>query len=506
MSLKKNIIANYVSQIYVTIIGIVILPIYLQYMGAEAYGLIGFFTMLQAWFNLLDMGLQPTIARETARFMGGATDAISFLRLVRALQVIFFVLASIGGGSLFFFSGLIANDWLKVESLPLADVQFSVKVMAACVAMRAMAGLYRGVVNGAEKLVWLSGYNIVIASIRFVGVLPVLIFFGSSPKIFFTYQLIVSIIELSVVAFKSCRLMPAISSGQKIGWSVSPIKPVLKFSLTIAFTSSVWVMVTQTDKLVLSKLLTLSEYGYFTLAVLVAGGVMMISGPISNAIMPRMARLEAENSHVELIKLYRNATQWLAVIIFPVAFTLAAFAESVVWSWTGDHAAASVAAPILTLYAIGYGFLAIAAFPYYLQYAKGDLKLHLIGNAFFVVLLIPSIIVATIQYGGVGAGWAWLMSNVIYFFCWIPFVHRRFEPGLHLSWMFFDVLPLMLVAGCCAWFISILEINSDSRIATMVMALGVGTIVLLITALASGNVRSKLLNVNIRHLSGRKNV
>ncbi|MGH9879537.1 MAG: oligosaccharide flippase family protein, partial [Nitrososphaerales archaeon] len=68
MSLKRNIIANYASQIYVTLIGIVMVPLYVRYMGAEAYGLVGFFAMLQAWFQLLDMGLTPTMARETARF------------------------------------------------------------------------------------------------------------------------------------------------------------------------------------------------------------------------------------------------------------------------------------------------------------------------------------------------------------------------------------------------------------------------------------------------------
>lgn len=68
MSLKRNILASYASQIYVTLAGLLILPVYLQYMGAEVYGLVGFFTMLQAWFNLLDMGRTPTVAREPTRF------------------------------------------------------------------------------------------------------------------------------------------------------------------------------------------------------------------------------------------------------------------------------------------------------------------------------------------------------------------------------------------------------------------------------------------------------
>lgn len=40
--LKKNIIANYASQLYSAGIGILILPLYIKYMGAEAYGLVGF--------------------------------------------------------------------------------------------------------------------------------------------------------------------------------------------------------------------------------------------------------------------------------------------------------------------------------------------------------------------------------------------------------------------------------------------------------------------------------
>ena len=48
MSLKKNIFANYLSQIYAAVIGVVMLPFYIRYMGAEAYGLVGFFALLQA--------------------------------------------------------------------------------------------------------------------------------------------------------------------------------------------------------------------------------------------------------------------------------------------------------------------------------------------------------------------------------------------------------------------------------------------------------------------------
>lgn len=493
MSLRRNIVACYASQIYVTLVGILILPLYLKYMGAEAYGLVGFFTMLQAWFNLLDMGLTPTVARETARFRGGATDALSYLRLLRAMQLIFFAVALLGGGAMFIFSGLIADGWLKVQTLALAQVQLALQLMAVGVGLRWMSGLYRGCISGSEELVWLGGFNAFVATLRFAGVLPVLIWVGHSPTVFFTYQLLVAVVELAGLTAKAFGLFPAVPPGQQLGWSpaslFTPIKPVLKFSLTIAFTSSVWVLVTQTDKLVLSKLLPLAEYGYFTLAVLVASGVMMISSPISGVLLPRMARLQAEGDEAGLISLYRNATQMVAVIAIPACLVLAFFAEQVLWVWTGDAYATAQAAPVLRLYALGNGFLALAAFPYYLQFAKGDLKLHLIGNVFFVLLLIPLLVWATWTYGAIGAGYAWLAANALYFLTWVGYVHHKIEPGIHGSWMLVDIFQIIVPSIAATLLIATVDFNGVTKMACTLYLVSVGATALFVSLIFSNFTR-----------------
>ena len=130
MSLKRNIFANYASQIYVTLIGIVMLPFYLQYMGAEAYGLVGFFAMLQAWFLLLDMGLTPTMARETARFQGGGTDALSLRRLLRSLEGVFLIVALLGGASLILGADFIAGKLAQGGATAQSEVANAIRLMA----------------------------------------------------------------------------------------------------------------------------------------------------------------------------------------------------------------------------------------------------------------------------------------------------------------------------------------------------------------------------------------
>lgn len=470
---------------------------YLKYMGAEAYGLVGFFAMIQAWFGLLDMGLTPTVARETARLNGGAVDALSYRRLLRALQIVFLSTAVLGCGVVIICSRAIAVNWLNVKALPTAQVQLALQLMAACMALRWMSGLYRGCITGAERLVWLGCFNSLVATLRFLGVLPVLIFVKPSPEVFFTYQLVVALVEFCGLACKAFNIFPSLPKSQKLGWSpknlISPIKPILKFSLTIAFTSSVWVLVTQTDKLILSKILPLADYGYFTLAVLAASGVMMISGPISAALLPRMSRLHAEGAEDQLIRLYRKATQMVAVISIPACLVLSFFAEQVLWVWTGDALAAVQAAPVLRLYALGNGFLVLAAFPYYLQYAKGDLRLHFIGNLLFVFILIPSLIYATLYSGSTGAGYAWFGANALSFFAWVPLIHIRFLKGMHWHWLRYDVLAIGIPATVGATiFRSVVPWQHD-RLQVGVGLLLVSSSLFFIASVGSSWVREKSL-------------
>lgn len=92
ISLKKNTIANYIGQFYNMFIGIAILPAYMTYLGAEVFGLIGFFTMLSAWMMLLDIGLSATISRQSASLKHSFVQMLEFKKILRSVESIFLLL------------------------------------------------------------------------------------------------------------------------------------------------------------------------------------------------------------------------------------------------------------------------------------------------------------------------------------------------------------------------------------------------------------------------------
>lgn len=63
MAMRKNIIANYASQLYSDGIGILILPLYIKYMGAEAYGLVGFLPCCKHGLSNVERDMAGYIAR-----------------------------------------------------------------------------------------------------------------------------------------------------------------------------------------------------------------------------------------------------------------------------------------------------------------------------------------------------------------------------------------------------------------------------------------------------------
>ena len=100
MGLKKNITANYLGAGWTALMTLAFIPLYIRYLGVEAYGLIGLFVMLQGWLLLLDLGMAPALSREMAGFDGRRGHAQALRNLLRSMEAIALALAVVVAASL----------------------------------------------------------------------------------------------------------------------------------------------------------------------------------------------------------------------------------------------------------------------------------------------------------------------------------------------------------------------------------------------------------------------
>lgn len=452
MSIRKNAIANYIGQIYLAILGIVIVPFYVERLGAEGYGLVGFFALLQGWMQLLDMGISTMLAREASRSRFDLVEAFRFKRLQQLILILFALIACIVAVLSFGAREWLATSWLKT-TLPKETVIFALSCIVISVCIRWQSGPLRSTLMGLERQVQLNVVNMVLATFRFPGSVVVLILTQDSIDAFFQYQIVISCVEFFLLWIIVKKYIPSKEAIPLPDWEfLSSIKPTLKFSLGIAFTSAVWVLITQLDKLLLSSLLPLKEYGYFTMAVTAAGGISLLSGPLSQAVSPRLAALHAQNNKSEIVSVYRSASRVMAMIIAPVSILTGTFSREIVYIWTGSWVISDNVAPIMHWYAWGNGALALTGLSYYLQCAYGNIRLHIIGNVIFALTIIPAIYFATKHFGAVGAAKVWCTSNFLFMIIWTGIVHKKFIPKQHLKWILNDVTPFLTMPVALYYF------------------------------------------------------
>jgi len=493
--IQRNAIANYVGQLYTTLIVIIITPLYLKYLGSEAYGLVGFFALMQAWMALLDMGLSPTLGRQVALARGVEKGFIFFKRLLKSFELIFLGVALFIALGVYFSAGFISQSWIVGELIGSEIIIYCIVLMGIITSFRWFAGLYRSGINGLEDQVWLNGASIVIVSLRFIGALVLLAFFTQDVRHFFLYQLFVGIFEVILFAWRFYTILPMVDKEPTLilfDWDA--VKSVAPFALGIAYTAGIWVLVTQTDKLILSSTLSLAEFGYFSLVALVAGGINALAVPISLAIMPRMTSLVAENKNSEMVDIYRQASQLVTLVSFTVAMFLGLYAEIIIYAWTNDEEAAAWGAQVLIWFALGNGILSVSAFQYYLQNVFGQLRLHVIGSTISAVIQVPIIYWAAVNSGAIGAGIAWFCFRSTWFLLWTPIVHRKFIPGFHVDWLFKDILPIIGVITILGWLLSqIFPLSIDTHRGLLFLEMGVLGLFLLLVSAPSAPIIRKLL-------------
>lgn len=438
-SLKLSVASNVFGQLYIVAVGILMVPAYVHFLGEEAYGLIGFFVAMQAWFAMLDMGISPTLIRELSRFRAGAVSQQDLGHFIRSAEWLFlsvgvccFALAVAG-------SEWVARHWLKLHDITLAEASLCIIMMGAMVGLRWLTGLYRSGLIGMDRMPLVNASAVTLATLRSVIVVAVLAWYSDTIGTFFLYQIVVAIAELSILRSLFLRSLPG-DTLSSFWPRFSSLRIGLRFAGAMSVLTAVWSVISQVDRLFLSHYLSLAEYGRFAIVVVAAGGVSLLVTPVLQAVQPRMVYLVTTGDLEGLQALYRVCTQLMMWLLAVVAGGAIFFAEPALLAWTGNSSLARDMAPVLALYAAGYALLALSSLVFQLQYAHGALRRHVVGSFAAAVIWIPCIVLMAAYFGARGTAWAWFVGNLLFFSIWMLGSLKGLLSGRILAWLWEDVL------------------------------------------------------------------
>lgn len=442
-SVKSNVIANSAGSALSALIGLAVVPFYIRLMGAEAYGIVGVFVSLQAMLAVFDLGLSQTLSREMARLSVDRGNAGLMADTTRTLEIIYWGIALAGPAVIALFSHFIAYQWLNPETLSRESLLEALWVMAIVIGLRWPAALYMGGLNGLQRQVLLNVLLGITATLQAVGALIVLWFVEPTVRAFFMWQALIAVLQ--VFALRTV-LWHSLKSERNGRFCKDVLSKLWRFAAGMSGISLLATILTQLDKVLLSKLLSLSEFGYYTFAAAVAAVLYRLIGPIFTAYYPRLTELVSKDDDAGLSEVYHQGCQLMAVAILPVTLTLAFFSLEILELWTRDPGIVAHSYLLVSILVVGNALNGLMHLPYALQLAHGWTRFGFYTNLVAVIVLAPAIYFATKYWGVVGAAFAWVLLNLGYSLVGIQIMHRRLLINEKWRWYWGDVgKPLLVV-------------------------------------------------------------
>jgi len=436
---KLDLAASLTASAWSMLLQMACVPLYIRFLGVEAYGLIGFYLMLQAMLQVLDLGLSPTMNREMARYSVQPEKADEARDLVRTLELGYCLIGLMIGLALVTVSPWLGAHWIKASSIPMSSVRHALMLMGVLAAFQWPVSFYQGGLLGLRKQVLFNVFRIIATTVSNGG--AVLILWLVTPTIQAFFVWLVATNAIAVVCWRVFlwKSLPAgtrppqfgLARLRKIGRFAAGMSGIVAFSLVLG----------QADKVILSKVLSLKTFSYYTIAGMFGTGMVMIVSSVFNTSYPRFSALVAREDEPELIRIYHGATQLMAVLLLPLATEIALFSSDILQLWTRNTEIARNAGPIATLLVIGYAINGLMNLPYALQLAYGWTRIGLQITVFMSVVAVPAFWFAATHYGAIGAACVFVGLQAVNMLLGLPLTHRRLLRDELTRWLLQDVGP-----------------------------------------------------------------
>jgi O-antigen/teichoic acid export membrane protein len=231
-------------------------------------------------------------------------------------------------------------------------------------------------------------------------------------------------------------------------FDVEALQEVWKFAKGMFFISALALLLTQLDKILLSSLLDLSEFGYYTIATSLAGILFLLVTPIAQVFYPKFCQLLEEGKVASLADSYHKAGRLVTVISSLFAAVVVFFSEVILMCWTQNLTVVESASRTLQLLAVGNMLNAFMYIPYQIQLAHGWTKLTLYSNLFAVSVLAPMILLLVPKFGVNAAAAIWVLLNTFYIVVSMQIMHKRILRQEILRWYIHTLLiPSIFIFG-----------------------------------------------------------
>jgi O-antigen/teichoic acid export membrane protein len=405
--LARNVIWNFLGTGAPLLVGIVAIPVLVNSLGTERFGVLALAWMVVGYFSLFDLGLGRALTQMLARMLGrGEIESIprvfwTAMLLVTALGVV----GTLAAGGL---SAWLVSDVLRVPAELRDETLTSFYILAASIPVVIGTTGLRGTLEAYQRFDMVNAVRIPLGILTFLGPVMVLPLSKTLPAVIGILALarLVSWIAYAVLCI---RVEPAIRVS--VRFDISLMRPLLNFGGWMTVTNIIGPLMVYMDRFLIGAVVSLSAVAYYATPFEVVSKLLVVPAAIMGVLFPAFSSaLTVDQDRAAM--LFGRVVEYIFLALFPVTLLIVIFARQGLMVWLGiDFAENSTY--VLQLLMIGIFINSHAQVPFGLIQGAGrpDLtaKLHMLELPLYVILLWWLLN----DFGIIGAAVAWVLRIVI---------------------------------------------------------------------------------------------
>jgi len=383
----RNAASSFLALAWLSLLSMLTIPIYIRLLGVSEWGLVAACTSLQILSNFIDAGFSQIVPRWAAQEAQHPEKLRQYLNLFRRLYV---GLGLTMFGVLQASAGYLAHHWFQVPPDQADALELAIRIVSFQFLFQFVNNLHIGLWHGLQRQVLANVRACGFGTLKHAAAMVTLQFMAPQAWVYALAFAFVAGLEVFANAFSVYRLMgrhSAIQADDKV-----ELTPMLKEVSVLSGGILVGLLVSQLDRIILSRTVDVASFGIYTVVATLALAFLQLQTPLTRAYFPVIVRDIQRHGRVPAAHMKRLLVGTFVTSTLP-ALLACALAPQILELWLQNPKVVDLGTTPLRLILLAIAMNSIYGCLYQVVVAKGhsgkvlQFNLASLGVAAFVVYL-----------------------------------------------------------------------------------------------------------------------
>jgi O-antigen/teichoic acid export membrane protein len=396
--LARNIAYNILGQSLLMLLGFVGVRYIYRGLGGEVFGIIQFTATMRAiLYTVLGMGVSSTTTREVSVHF---KDEPAYIRdLIRTTSFLCWSISLVAAAVIYFGAPFLVTRWINLEAIDAATATRMVRILGISSLSVFLTSMCGSLLRGLQRMEFENVIDVIITGLQQVGVIVILVAGGGTFDVVYWFAAapVLGLLAYVVVCtrfFSLAAFVPVYSSAV--------VRRNFSYSSNMAATSMLALANNTGDKVVLSKLLPIGEFGLYNFAFSVVTKIKLGTQAISQAAFPVFSYFFSSGDRESLMTQYRKLQDLLCFASLPIA-AATVFVTLPLFTYLFNGSVAHTMLLPVALLALGIYMNGTLQIPYIFSLAAGrpDIARR---QYFYALFILPVQVFLIYRFGLIGGG------------------------------------------------------------------------------------------------------